>query len=108
MNRYIILLSHFKKTATSADSNDEGNSAVLEHLTLQPGHLPLNYNSEESGEDADDEAGRYAISHKIYVADFIDNRSENYKGTSTASHLSPTSPIKPLLPHLFSNSNSKV
>lgn len=61
----------------------------IEQLTLQPSHLPLNYNG-DSGEDADDEGTRSMGSSDQGIKPSAPN----------------VSPVKPLSPHLFSNDSS--
>lgn len=78
----------------------------IEQLTLQPSHLPLNYNG-DSGEDADDEGTRLLkILH-------INNIHSTYRSMGSSDQgIKPSapnvSPVKPLSPHLFSNDSSHV
>ena len=87
----------------------------IEQLTMQPSHLPLNYNA-DSGEDADDEAATRLLllikHHLLYSLYRSISSSDQGMKSSATSHVPSApnnlSPVKPLSPHLFSSDSSQV
>lgn len=114
-NYFLNLCTH-TYTVIGTDATVSSPSPLsIEQLTMQPSHLPLNYNA-DSGEDADDEAATRLLlpikCHSLYSLYRSISSSDQGMKSSATSHAPSApnnlSPVKPLSPHLFSSDSSQV